>query len=305
MTTKGMLGLVAMGMFVLSAAPAARADATPEEISLRTPPVHQPPGPEYADSTRIFQGIPGLERAPGGRLWATWYGGGPGEGPENYVMLATSGDDGRSWSKVQLVIDPPGEGRAFDPCLWHDPSGRLWLFWAQAYHHRSGRVGTWAMVTKASDAAEPTWSEPRRLCDGIMMNKPTVLASGDWLLPTALWRREGSCRVVRSADKGETFELIGTATVPEEKNRSCDEPMLVEREDGSLLVAGWMPVDEFADRLGLALPEDRDFETVAGLVLHEMGTLPDVGDTLLYEGWRIEIVDLDARRIDQVLVSRV
>lgn len=83
------------------------------------------------------------------------------------------------------------------------------------------------------------------------------------------------------------------------------EPKIVEREDGSLLVAGWMAVDEFADRLGLPLPEDRDFETVAGLVLHEMGTLPEVGDTLRYEGWRIEIVDLDARRIDQVLVSRV
>jgi len=52
------------------------------------------------------------------------------------------------------------------------------------------------------------------------------------------------------------------------------------------------------------LPDDRDFETVAGLVLDEMGTLPDVGDVMSYEGWRIEIVDLDGRRIDQVLVSR-
>lgn len=104
-----------------------RGEATPEEIARRTPPVHRPPGPKYAADTRAFQGIPGLERASNGRLWATWYGGGPDEGPENYVMLATSDDDGRTWSRVQLVIDPPGEGRAFDPCLWVDPSGRLWL----------------------------------------------------------------------------------------------------------------------------------------------------------------------------------
>ena len=211
------------------------AEATPEEIAKRTPLVHQPPGPEYAAGARIFQGIPGLERAPRGRLWATWYGGGPGEGPENYIMLASSGDDGRSWSRVQLVIDPPGEGRAFDPCLWHDPSGRLWLFWSQAHHFIEG-VGTWGMVTDQSDVAEPSWSQPRRLFDGVMMNKPIVLASGDWILPTAIWHRAGSCRVVRSTDEGQSFELIGTATVPEENDRNPDEPMIVERNDGSLLM---------------------------------------------------------------------
>lgn len=82
------------------------------------------------------------------------------------------------------------------------------------------------------------------------------------------------------------------------------EPKIVERADGSLLVAGGMAVDEFADRLGLALPDDRDFDTVAGLVLEEMGRLPAVGDVLIYHGWRIEIVDLDGRRIDQILVSQ-
>lgn len=83
-----------------------------------------------------------------------------------------------------------------------------------------------------------------------------------------------------------------------------DEPKVVERADGSLLVAGWMPVDEFADRIGLTLPEDRNYETVAGLVLDEMGTLPDVGAATTVGGWRIEVVDLDGRRIDKLLVAR-
>ena len=83
------------------------------------------------------------------------------------------------------------------------------------------------------------------------------------------------------------------------------EPKIVEREDGSLLVAGWMPVDEFAERLDLALPGDRDFETVAGLILDHLGTLPDVGQRMQIGGVRIEILDLDGRRIDKLLVSRI
>jgi len=84
-----------------------------------------------------------------------------------------------------------------------------------------------------------------------------------------------------------------------------DEPKLVEREDGSLLVAGWMPVDEFADHIGLHLEEDRGFETVAGLVLDRAGVLPGVGDRIDIGGWMVEVLDLDGRRIDKVLVSRL
>lgn len=85
---------------------------------------------------------------------------------------------------------------------------------------------------------------------------------------------------------------------------TSDEPKVVVREDGAFLVAGWMPVDEFADLLLLELDQDRDFETVAGLVLDRVGYLPDVGQRLVVDGWSIEVVDLDGRRIDKLLVSR-
>jgi predicted neuraminidase len=209
------------------------------------PPVITDPGPQYADETRAFQGIPGIERAPNGRLWATWYGGGPGEGPDNYVMLATSADDGRTWSDLTLVIDPPGRVRAFDPCLWVDPPGRLWLFWAQAVQLWDGRAGVWAIVTDNPDDPEPNWSEPRRLSDGIMMNKPLVLSNGDWLLPAAVWPRGSNApenytrkaehgsgsNVIASTDQGQTWEYRGGVDIP---GRSCDEHMLIEREDGTL-----------------------------------------------------------------------
>ncbi len=84
----------------------------------------------------------------------------------------------------------------------------------------------------------------------------------------------------------------------------ADEPKLVEREDGSYLVSGWMPLDEFAERLDIRLTDDPDYETVAGLVLHRAAHLPKVGEHVTIDGWRIEVVDMDGRRIDKLLVAR-
>lgn len=100
------------------------------------------------------------------------------------------------------------------------------------------------------------------------------------------------------------MDILGAITGGFDEDVS-DEPKLVEREDGSLLVAGWMPVDEFADHIGLHLEEDRGYETVAGLVLDRAGVLPGVGDRFDIDGWQVEVLDLDGRRIDKVLVSRL
>ena len=83
-----------------------------------------------------------------------------------------------------------------------------------------------------------------------------------------------------------------------------EAPNVVEREDGSLLVAGNMAADALAERLGLDLPEDRDYATVAGLALDVLKRLPDEGEWFEEQGWRFEVVDLDGRRIDKLLVSR-
>jgi putative hemolysin len=84
-----------------------------------------------------------------------------------------------------------------------------------------------------------------------------------------------------------------------------DEPMLVEREDGSLLISGQMPIDSLADRLDLTLPEDPEYATVAGFALWAFKHLPQVGESFDDQGWRFEIVDLDGRKIDKLLVERV
>ncbi|SCW67172.1 putative hemolysin [Sphingobium faniae] len=82
-----------------------------------------------------------------------------------------------------------------------------------------------------------------------------------------------------------------------------EEPDLVEREDGSLLVSGQMPVDQLAERIGIDLPEDRDYATVAGHALWLLKRLPEVGDHVDDQGWRFEIVDMDGRKIDKLLVA--
>ena len=83
------------------------------------------------------------------------------------------------------------------------------------------------------------------------------------------------------------------------------DPEAVQREDGSWLLAGWMPADEMAEQLGIVLPDKRDYETVAGLVIGELQRLPAVGEKVETLGWRFEVVDLDGRRIDKILASRV
>ena len=83
------------------------------------------------------------------------------------------------------------------------------------------------------------------------------------------------------------------------------EPEAMQRDDGSWLLAGWMPADEMADQLGITLPERRDYETVAGLVIGELQHLPNTGEAVEALGWRFEVVDLDGRRIDKVLASRI
>ena len=80
-------------------------------------------------------------------------------------------------------------------------------------------------------------------------------------------------------------------------------PSVVERDDGSLLVAGTMAADALADRLGINLPEDRDYATVAGLALAALKRLPNEGESFVEQGWRFEVLDLDGRRIDKLLVS--
>ncbi len=94
--------------------------------------------------------------------------------------------------------------------------------------------------------------------------------------------------------------IAGEFTTP------SDDAWAVRREDGAWLFDGLIPVTELKDRLDLKeLPqEDRGrYNTLAGLIMLLLGRLPDVTDSVEWEGWRFEVVDLDGKRIDKVLAS--
>ncbi len=84
-----------------------------------------------------------------------------------------------------------------------------------------------------------------------------------------------------------------------------DVPHLVERDDGSLLMAGAMPADAMAERLGISLAADREFATVAGFALSVLKRVPREGEHYVEQGWRFEIVDMDGRRIDKILAEAI
>ncbi|MGE4338481.1 MAG: hemolysin family protein [Pigmentiphaga sp.] len=87
-----------------------------------------------------------------------------------------------------------------------------------------------------------------------------------------------------------------------------DEARAVQRADGSWLLDGLMPVVEVQDLLSLKSLPDEDkgrYHTLSGLILWLLGSLPGVGEAAEWEGWRLEVVDLDGKRIDKVLASQL
>jgi putative hemolysin len=86
------------------------------------------------------------------------------------------------------------------------------------------------------------------------------------------------------------------------------DAMVARREDGSLLVDGALPIEDVRELLGgIALPdiEEFDYHTAAGMAIAHFGRIPNVGEYFDWEGWRIEVVDLDGPRVDKLLLQRL
>lgn len=239
-----------------------------EDLALEPPEIITSPGREYADGIRDYGMTIGLERTKAGRLWSCWVAGGDSE--LGYFVVATSDDDGKTWSPPRLVVDPRDAEnglarRSLVGNLWLDPTGKLWLFFDQSMGYFDGRGGAWAITCDNPDAAAPTWSKPRRIWHGCTLNKPIVLKDGTWLMPISLWLRsrihpatdkrytttpagaipadfraaypeldaERKAWVFASTDQGQTWTQRGGVTFPKS---DFDEHMFVELKDGRL----WM-----------------------------------------------------------------
>jgi putative hemolysin len=105
-----------------------------------------------------------------------------------------------------------------------------------------------------------------------------------------------------------TLQDLIEAITGEFQPRDPETSWAVQREDGSWLLDGHIPVPELKDRLGLEeVPEEERgrYHTLSGMIMLLTGTLPKVADVVQWEGWKLEIVDMDGRAIDKVLAMRL
>jgi hypothetical protein len=199
----------------------------------------------YRHAKRTCTGVASMAITRGGRLWAAWYSGTtPGAKiescPNAYVVVSTSADGGANWKEV-LAIDPDGPGslKSMDPRPWVDPEGRLWIIWhvtinGVSYKHQFKKA--WAITADDEEKDAPSWSQPRHIADGVMINKPVVLPGGDWLFAAHDRKtvETGFLKAVVSEDHGRTFKVRGQIEVSHDLH--AIEPMAVQRKDGSI----WM-----------------------------------------------------------------
>lgn len=205
-----------------------------EAQQVELPSVVTQPGAEFQDEVRPGAMVIGMDRTPQGRIWGCWTG--TGDKKDGYFILASS-DDGVTWSKPRLVVGARTDPRqklagALVGNLWCDPKGRMWLFFDQQLGDPQGRITNWSMRCDQPDADAPVWSTPVQFAEGCTLNKPTVLASGAWLLPVSDWHKK-TARVFASADEGATWQERGSVQFPDWE---FDEHMMVELTDGRL----WM-----------------------------------------------------------------
>ena len=200
---------------------------------------------------RIWQGIPGIERSAKGRVFASWFTGGLKEpSPENTVLLSYSDDAGKSFTLPEAMALPLSDGtRCYDPCLWIDPKGRLWYLFNRG-NKDIPKHDVCARICDDPDATPPVFGAEFRVGYDVpfafRMNKPTVLSSGEWLMPVTLaqnpvraWstgynnEQEPTLHGVGiSIDEGKSWQLHGAV----QSKPWALENMIVELKDKRL----WM-----------------------------------------------------------------
>jgi len=167
-------------------------------------------------------------------------------------------------------------------------------------------------VVQARDAlaalleGKPLWLE------GLVRKAPVVPDVADATVALAALR-DADVPMAVVIDEYGHFEGVVTpadllAAIAGEFRSDMDDehdPALVRREDGSWLVSGSLAADMLAERLDFRLGVERDYQTVAGLVLAELRHIPTVGESFEAHGYRFEVVDMDGRKIDKIIVASV
>ncbi|WP_043649234.1 hemolysin family protein [Chitinilyticum litopenaei] len=105
-----------------------------------------------------------------------------------------------------------------------------------------------------------------------------------------------------------TLQDVLEAVTGEFTPRNAEDAWSVQRADGSWLLDGAIPIPEMKDRLALKTVPEEDkgrYHTLSGMIMLLLGRVPNTGDHVDWEGWRLEVVDMDAKRIDKILAARL
>ena len=162
-------------------------------------------------------------------------------------------------------------------------------------------------IVRLSDAFNIVSRRETLDIDALCREVPVVSDLADALDVLEILHKSADHMALVYDEYGHFEGIITTADVLEaitgaEAAQSAGEPAIVTRADGSLLVAGWMPADELCDRLSIPRDAAGEYDTAAGLILHQFGHLPELGETISLHGYIFEVIDKDGRRIDKLLI---
>lgn len=152
----------------------------------------QKPGNDPRIMNRLHEMVPSIAATSDGKqLFVVWYTGGKGENPGNYITVAVSLDGGTTWKNNELVVYPKNdETRFFDPSLWRDRTGKIWLFYTISMQFKNWdlRGGVNAMSIKW-DGNKIVYQQPHVIADGVMMDKPIDVDGKNFaLFPVSVWK---------------------------------------------------------------------------------------------------------------------
>jgi hypothetical protein len=210
---------------------------------------NQTSNPKFRLSGRKFQGMPSIGKDRLGNLYVTWIASTDcvRECDENYLTVSLSKDQGRSWShdKLILSVNPQDSTRMKDPNFFSDKFGNLYLYWGKHVQKKRVREKEWAVtwyskISLSDDGNTIKYTQPRRIAEGIMLNKLFYSNISDQVVfPIARWY-DGNSELhkpfIYKANYGPksliNFTKVGAIPIPAPVSQ-IHEHMIVQLKDST------------------------------------------------------------------------
>jgi putative hemolysin len=165
-------------------------------------------------------------------------------------------------------------------------------------------------IISAKDLVGPTPTAPH--LKGLVQEAPTIPASLDALDALNMLKKSSVHMGLVYDEYGVFVGVVTAADILEaivgsfaSATNETDEDPVVKRDDGSLLLAGWLSAEDLHSQLGWPLNTEVPYETAAGMVIHAAQKLPKVGEKISLGGWQFEVVDRDGQRLDKLLARKL